>query len=274
VGERGKLTLTRCDAQWRSVSCCVGLVLRKKKKSAAVVDAPRASKPIAVAFSGLAVAASCAILFNAFFNQSTASTLSLAALPEGKTSVTVEPSGKASRVISLKYDGLVEDVQRELLATGHFTGLVDGVTGPRTKLAIEAYQRDNRMDVTGDISKGLLEHIKYTRKLNQAAEFTGSVAPAATLPSEKKQPLVLPLASVKKLPVEKPQARTADNAISKVQLRLAQLGYDPGSRSGQLDEGTRSAILIFEMDHGLPMEGRISKALLGAIKAAEVKRKN
>ena len=132
---------------------------------------------------------------------------------------------------------------------------------PLTKVAIESYQRDNQLDVTGEISKTLLEHIQYTRKLNQAAEFTGSISPAVVA-----EPAVTATENVPPLP----KSVVADNAVSKVQQRLALLGYDPGSRTGELDDGTRSAIMIFEMDHGLPLQGKISKALLGAIKAAEV----
>jgi peptidoglycan hydrolase-like protein with peptidoglycan-binding domain len=229
--------------------------LAKRKKSPVVVDAPRQTKPFAIALSLAALLGSCAIVYNLFFNQ-VSGVVTLASL-DGSTRVTVSPGQKASRTVTLKYNSLVEDVQRELLATGHFNGLVDGVTGPRTKIAIEAYQRDNKLDVTGEISKTLLEHIQYVRKLNQAAEFTGSLSPRVEVPA--------PVVAVP--PVAKPV--TGDNAIVKVQQRLALLGYDPGSRSGQLDEGTRSAIMIFEMDHGLPMQGKISKGLLGAMKAVE-----
>ena len=209
----------------------------------------------------------CAIVFNTFFNQglgfNQGSSVPIAvAQRDGTTRVTVDALQKTSRTITLKYDALVEDVQRELLATGHFEGLVDGVTGPRTKVAIENYQRENKLDVTGDISKTLLEHIQYTRKVNQAAEFTGSLT--------VEEPLVLP---VKKVVLKPLTVSVGDNAVSKLQLRLAALGYDPGSRSGQLDEGTRSAILIFEMDHGLPMQGKISKALLTALKTVETVKK-
>ncbi len=231
------------------------------------MDQPRPSKALAVVLSTGAFVGCCAIVFNSFFNQEPSK---LAARVDGSTRVTVDAGQKMSRTITLRYDALVEDVQRELLATGHFEGLVDGVTGPRTKLAIEAYQRENKMQVTGELSKDLLEHIQYTRKLNQAAEFTGSV----TAEEPVTAPVAKPLAQVPLKVFAKPKAASAgENAIAKVQSRLARLGYDPGSRSGQLDEGTRSAILIFEMDHGLAMQGRISKALLSAIKSAETAKK-
>ncbi len=52
---------------------------------------------------------------------------------------------KPTTSITIKYDPLVEDVQRELLATGHYRGLVDGVAGKQTLLAIKSYQQDNQL---------------------------------------------------------------------------------------------------------------------------------
>ena len=240
----------------------------KKKKSQVRRDEPRPAKPIAVTLTAAALIGCGAIFYNAFLQQPGQKMNGQALLADdGSSRVAVSANQKASRTITLKYDPLVEDIQRELLATGHFQGLVDGVTGPKTKLAVEAYQRENKIDVTGTVSKQLLEHIQYTRKLNQAAEFTGSVAPQAVTPLVSK-PLKQAVPSAK--PKPKPAAvASGDKAIVRVQERLASLGYDPGSRSGQLDEGTRSAILIFEMDHGLPMQGKISKGLLTSLKAAE-----
>ena len=237
----------------------------KKKKAQVRQDVPRPSKPIAVTLTTVALVGCCAIFYNAFLQQIGHGKSGLATLAEdGSTRVEVAANQKTSRTVTLKYDPLVEDVQRELLATGHFQGLVDGVTGPKTKVAVEAYQRENEIDVTGAVSKQLLEHIQYTRKLSQAAEFTGSVSPQVAQPAPKPLKLAPPQVKPKPAAVAK-----GDKAIVRVQERLARLGYDPGSRSGQLDEGTRSAILIFEMDHGLPMQGKISKALLTSLKTAE-----
>jgi peptidoglycan hydrolase-like protein with peptidoglycan-binding domain len=243
----------------------------KKKKAVVAADAPRSSRPIAGVLSTATVVGCCAILFNAFFNQPESRDK-----PSGdETASLTGISQKTSRTVTIKYSGLVEDIQRELATTGHFKGNVDGVTGPQTRLAIEAYQRDNRLELTGEANKTLLEHILYTKKLDQAAKFTGSLQPQNVAP--EKQSDVKPLAALPK--VKKPtvasvaSTSSGDKAILKVQERLAGLGYDPGSRSGQLDEGTRSAILIFEMDKGLPMQGKISKSLLVAIKDAEGKTK-
>jgi peptidoglycan hydrolase-like protein with peptidoglycan-binding domain len=180
--------------------------------------------------------------------------------------VTVAAPGKQSRTVTLKYDELVEDIQRELLATGHFQGLVDGVKGPKTRVAIELYQRQNSMDIDGTPTATLLDHIRYTRKLAQASEFTGSVAPPAEVEIEVPQP-----AKRAKRALQEPQAENpvVDKSILRLQERLARLGYDPGLRSGRLDSETVSAILKFELDKGLEMNGTMSKALIKAMEDAE-----
>jgi peptidoglycan hydrolase-like protein with peptidoglycan-binding domain len=197
-------------------------------------------------------------LFNVFFQQPIGDGKSLVATGN---LTTPNPS---QRTLVLRYDETVEDVQRELLASGLFTGLVDGVDGPQTKVAVESYQRANQLDVTGTVSPSLLDHIRYTKKLAAAAKFTGSLTPATEIAPKKP---VVPVPLAKPVAV----APIMDNGILELQKRLTRLGYDPGTRSGRLDEATRSAILIFEMDHDMAMDGKVSKVLLNALKLAEAK---
>jgi peptidoglycan hydrolase-like protein with peptidoglycan-binding domain len=233
--------------------------LAKRQKSAIAEEKSFRARLLGVALPCFAMALSGMTVFNAFFGHGSTGrggdALAIA-------STSSKPDG-ATRTLILKYDETVEDVQSELLAAGLFIGLVDGVDGPQTKVAVESYQRANQLEVTGAVSPALLEHIRYTKKLTQAAKFTGSIAPAA---APEKTKLALPV------PALKPAAAAPQTGgIVDLQKRLARLGYDPGTRSGQLDEATRSAILIFEMDHGLAMEGKVSKAFLAALKQAETK---
>ncbi len=212
---------------------------------------------VALPFVGVVLAGMT--VFNAFFGHSMSGR---GGDVQSSASISTK-SDTSQRTLILRYDETVEDVQRELLASGLFMGLVDGVDGPQTKVAVEGYQRANQLVVTGVVSPSLLEHIRYTKKLVQAAKFTGSIAPLAT--PEKPKAAVPP-------PVAKPIATAPETGgFVELQKRLAHLGYDPGTRSGQLDEATRSAILIFEMDHNLAMEGKVTKAFLNALKQAETK---
>jgi peptidoglycan hydrolase-like protein with peptidoglycan-binding domain len=186
------------------------------------------------------------IVYNAMWGKgSSSASQQMAALPAGATTrmnVAV-PNGNLNTVI-IKYDPAIEDVQRELLALGQYKGMVDGVNGQRTKIAIQQYQQDNGLPVTGEVTPELINHIQYTRKVKAAAEFTGSIDPAPAVPAPKNDPA---------------------QDILKVQGALSKMGYDLGEPTGQLDEATRAAILQFEMENGLSMDGAIDAQLLAAL---------
>ena len=61
-----------------------------------------------------------------------------------------------------------------------------------------------------------------------------------------------------------PPATTADR-IKSVQLRLAELGYDPGSADGTLGARTQVAIRSFEEDRGMPRTGVVSDDLIAEL---------
>lgn len=163
----------------------------------------------------------------------------------GSTRVTVDAgSDDQGGTVTLRYDATIESVQRELAASGLYSGQVDGVSGRRTKLAIIAYQRANGLDETGQASTDLIEHIRYTRQINEAVNMTdvGTAAPRATTPSTK--------------PVD---------TVTRVQVGLAELGYEPGAINGQLGQQTRNAILKFERDRGIRPTGDISSTLIAEL---------
>jgi len=143
----------------------------------------------------------------------------------------------------LRYDATVESVQRELAASGLYSGKVDGVSGQRTKIAIVAYQRANGLDETGLASPELVEHIRYTRRITEAVNMTDAT------PAQPQH-----LAPLK--PVD---------TVTRVQVGLAELGYEPGAINGQLGQQTRNAILRFEHDRGIAPTGDISPTLIAEL---------
>jgi peptidoglycan hydrolase-like protein with peptidoglycan-binding domain len=223
-------------------------------------DERRGMRPGAAALFVVAVGFGTAIVWNAFFGSHQPRSMEslLAEIPAGATTSVVvnAPAKPQAKTITIKYDSDVEDIQRELLATGHYRGLVDGVMGNRTLIAIKQYQKDNGLAADGQATKALIEHIRFTRKVAQASEQTGSLPQKASAPPPKKTN----------------DAADARLRILDVQLRLSRLGYDTGENDGTFGDGTRAAILQFELDHGLDMEGRIGKAFLAALKKAEQNR--
>jgi peptidoglycan hydrolase-like protein with peptidoglycan-binding domain len=207
-------------------------------------DDERKVKPVSLLMITTAAVLGSMIIYNAVWSAGTGQRQQLFAdVPEGATTrmVVTVPSADTATVV-IKYDPLVEDVQRELLAIGDYKGMVDGVNGIRTKQAIQQYQQSNGLPVTGEVSAELVSHIQYAKKIKAASEFTGSIEPA-------------PAKIV----------RDDNKNIIKVQSALANLGYDLGEPSGKLDEPTHAAILQFEMENGLAMDGAVNAELMAAL---------
>ena len=212
-------------------------------------DAPRVGVSTGVVALTVAVLA-VAIIYNTLTQSAPHSGLADAADYSesdpitGSTRVTVDAAhDEQPGTVTLRYDAMVESAQRELAASGLYSGKVDGVSGQRTKIAIIAYQRTNGLDETGLASPELIEHIRYTRQINDALNMT-EVMPA---------------------PVVKPQRLAAAkpvDTVTRVQVGLAQLGYEPGAINGELGQETRAAILRFERDRGIAPTGDISSTLI------------
>ncbi len=232
--------------------------------------------PGAAALSVFALGLGGMIIWNAFYGTHDQSRGAISKIPAGATTrVEVAAPSRNITSVTISYDPQVEDIQRELLATGHYRGLVDGVTGKQTVLAIRRYQQDNDLPVTGSVTRQLIDQIRYRRTVAAASEFTGSVSPPVVGVAEPQDvPMPKPLAKLTPKSVaktlEKPAAPKLKGIaqVRDVQQRLKKLGYDITFVSGEPDEETRAAILKFQMDFGLAMDGVISKELFAALKVA------
>ena len=187
---------------------------------------------------------SSAILYNAFFAQGSAShdfaDGQSAGFPGGATTrLQVDASSPAGRTIQLKYDPVVEEVQRQLLAAGYYKGSVDGITGKRTRQAIEIYQQAEGLAVTGEPTSGLADRICFTREIAEASLFTGTVDASADA---------------------EPRAQ-----VRRVQTGLAEMAYSPGAITGEMTDDTHRAIRQFQHDRGLAETGEISGALMAEL---------
>jgi peptidoglycan hydrolase-like protein with peptidoglycan-binding domain len=188
---------------------------------------------------------SFAILYNAFLGQVDGAgrprfVASQETAGGASTRVDVIASNSRNATIVLKYDPRVEEVQRGLLATGNYRGMVDGVAGKNTRMAIATYQKSAGLRVNGEVSNELIEHLRYTQQVTAASEFTASVAKLEKKPGEAA-------------------------ALRQVQTGLAELGYAPGEITGDLTSATIQAIIQFEKDRGLPRKGAVTSALLEEI---------
>lgn len=199
-----------------------------------IVDEGRRIGPASVFAMAAMTVITAAVLYNSLFVSRQAAKSSL-----GGIHFEVDAGAVPGKTVRLKYDPVVEEVQRQLLAGGYYKGAVDGVVGKRTQQAIEAYQQDMGLELTGEPSAALAEHIRYTRQIAEASLFTGSIEP-------------------------NPDA-VARAEIRRVQTGLAELAYSPGEISGDMSEETRVAIKQFQYDRGLEQTGEISGPLLSEL---------
>jgi peptidoglycan hydrolase-like protein with peptidoglycan-binding domain len=248
-------------------------------------DDERKVRPLGLLMLTTSAVLSVMIVYNTMYGQSDQNRPSAAS---ASTHVEVPAPIDASNTVVFKYDATVEDVQRELLATGHFRGLVDGVNGQKTKIAIQQFQQEAGLAVTGEITPDLINKIRYTRKVKAASEFTGSINPAPEVPPVAKhqivsQPIIEePQAEVEPpvLPKPKKPAKiinatnvakpivpklSPNKNVIAVQKALAAKGYEVGATNGKMSPATRAAILKYELDNGLPMDGVIDLPLLAAL---------
>jgi peptidoglycan hydrolase-like protein with peptidoglycan-binding domain len=273
-------TWADCDHEKQCLLCMWNSIMRD-----VLEDDERKVRPLGLLMLTTAGVLSMMIVYNTMYGQNNQGRANAVT---ASTHVEVPAPIDASNTVVFKYDATVEDVQRELLATGHFKGLVDGVNGQKTKIAIQMFQQEAGLPVNGEITSDLINHIRYTRKVKAASEFTGSINPAPEVnavaaPQMVSQPVVAePEAAVGAPVVPKPKktlkkvaatiapkpvtAKAAQNTnVITVQKALAAKGYAIGAANGKMSVATRAAILKFELDNGLPMDGVIDLPLLAAL---------
>lgn len=141
----------------------------------------------------------------------------------------------ASALPSQMRTALLRGIQEELNAKGFKAGTVDGVMGSRTRGAIQAYQRKAGLPVTGEPTKELLDHLKFTTPSVTAGTSGGSDAPKAAV---------------------------GDKVTSDVQRELRRLGYYAGSIDGIYGPATRQAIERYQYDYSQAVNGNVSQTLL------------
>lgn len=190
-----------------------------------------------LAFVGLSVV----IAYNAVYLQDgphpapfSADLKSLDTARDGTTGA-IRRSRRSARSSSVKAE-TVKSIQRQLLSLGYDPGPADGVHGFLTRAAVMAYQHDKGLQVTGEVTEGLLKQIVF-----------GASGPRAD--STVKQDV--------------PQETVG--LIKTVQQILAKMGYDPGPVDGIMGASTRQAIQKFEQEQKMSAKGRISGRLLKAL---------
>jgi peptidoglycan hydrolase-like protein with peptidoglycan-binding domain len=152
----------------------------------------------------------------------------------------------------VKSDPVVQQVQGILKDLDFYAGSVDGISGPNTRKAIQAYQQKVGLNASGEIDAALLDQLGATPK-------TASVVP-------KPQPRPDTLAAVPVSLRTKSGQQDIDQSVSpsqqpdprivKIQAGLKAFGNDDMQLDGVVGARTKTAIKEFQSLFGLPQTGQ------------------
>lgn len=72
------------------------------------------------------------------------------------------PQDETSQPAASEIQNVVRRVQISLKALGYYQGAIDGIVGPQTRSALERYQRDYGLQVTGTITPEVLDAFRIS----------------------------------------------------------------------------------------------------------------
>lgn len=142
-------------------------------------------------------------------------------------------------------DPLVADIQQVMAELGLYEGEIDGLAGPMTRAAIEAYQNTIGLQVTGQIDETLIA------KLGIAGEAAVPIPPAA--PRPERQDAARPATDA--VQTASLSEEVGDALVRRVQAALRAFGNDDIEIDGVAGPRTRAAIREFQSLFGLPETG-------------------
>ncbi|GLC30966.1 peptidoglycan-binding protein [Clostridium omnivorum] len=152
--------------------------------------------------------------------------------------------------------GDVSTLQQLLKNAGFNPGTIDGIFGNNTEKAVRAYQASKGLAVDGIVGN----------------QTWGSLLSGGTSSSSS--------SSSSSLPSEILRKGSSDPLVKKLQQGLINLGYDLGSygADGAFGNKTEQAVISFQRDHGLLVDGVVGSqtwgALLGVASPADMGRRD
>lgn len=153
-----------------------------------------------------------------------------------------------------KPDPLVQQVQGILKDIGFYDGTVDGLSGPATRKAIQAYQLKVGLPASGDIDNTLLDQLGARQ--TTAAIPHPAPRPADGVTAAAGRPAPVPVSAPVSGNTQAPDAR-----IVKIQAGLKAFGNDDMQLDGKVGARTKAAIKEFQALFGLPETGEPDDAV-------------
>jgi peptidoglycan hydrolase-like protein with peptidoglycan-binding domain len=163
-------------------------------------------------------------------------------LASGFLPLYAEGRSATSRLVEVRDQDIVRDVQRQLKAQGFYPGAVDGNLGSQTATALRAYQRSYRLPETGRVDEATLRSL-----LPERAEVS---RPEVSRPVDVSRG-----AEMSHAPVDLSNREVLRDA----QRQLKALGFNPGSTDGTFGPQTEAALRAYQHAYRLPETGKLDE---------------
>lgn len=156
---------------------------------------------------------------------------------------------------------MVREIQRSLGAKGYDAGAPDGIYGASTEQALRRFQRDQKLNATGQLDAQTLAALGVTGEARAGQRAaTGGPTPSGSrsyTPTTQRQGAMAPQSSSR-------QTASADQVRS-IQQNLADRGYDAGRADGIMGPRTQQALRDFQRDQNLQASGRADPQTMAAL---------
>lgn len=177
----------------------------------------------------------------------------VAADGEFETTIRIERPEPVAAPTRPAGDPVTEQVQRILRDLNFYEGAVDGLSGPATVKAVEAYQRKLGMTPTGRIDEQLLEQLGAPNPAGAASAPAPQPAPRVPSSDPTRTASVQP-------------AQDNKDRIARIQAGLRAFGNDGIDIDGVNGSRTRSAVKEFQSLFGLRETGEPDEATYAKMK--------
>lgn len=161
-------------------------------------------------------------------------------IPLSATPTVLDAQKRASHSAVI-FNSRVEEAQSYLSYLGFDVGPADGLVGVRTTAAIRAYQRTRSLAITGKVSEKLLNHMASTieRERNKRSKILRN--------------------------------NSTEHLIERAQFYLSVSGYYTGKNNGVADIELEHAIMRYQNENRISVDGQLTPDLLAKIKSTVLK---
>jgi peptidoglycan hydrolase-like protein with peptidoglycan-binding domain len=133
-----------------------------------------------------------------------------------------------------------------------YTGLIDGIYGDGTRAGVRALQGSTGLEATGDIDDPTFQALqrRYGDEVLSVSATPASTDPTASSRTAGTSP---PSSATGATATNPLRLRAGDDGpqVTRLQQRLADLGFRPGPADGHFGPATSSAVLAFQKHEGL-----------------------